>query len=140
MAIYYDALDFRRDNFEVLRRKEWRILGRAKAKKPIKFVRFCKPNCEAFQLDFDKRPICQYGCQDFVFERHIIDTNELMYNLLFAVNTIDLHEGISIWIGDKYLRSLLGDTKVDKMLQQYYELMSEPETDLSSVLEEENEN
>jgi hypothetical protein len=58
MAIYYDMLDFRRDNFEVIPRHEWRILGRGRAKKPIKFVRFCRPNCEYFRLDSDKKPIC----------------------------------------------------------------------------------
>jgi hypothetical protein len=137
MPLYIDGLDYQRDNFEVISQHEWRILGVAKAKKPIKFVRFCQPNCEAFQMDFDKQPICGYGCKEFVFDRHMIDANETIINLLFAVNTLDVHEGISIWIGEKYLKEKFGSHFVNKMLKQYNELMKTPEMEIQTNTEEE---
>jgi hypothetical protein len=136
MSIYYDGLEFMRDNFEIVPKKEWRILGVDQAKKPIRMPRLCRPNCEAFQVDFDKRPLCQYGCQEYVLERHIIDTNELVYTLLFAVNTLDVHEGFAWYVGDKYLRSFLGDDKVNRMLKDYNKLIETPETNLEDYLQE----
>jgi len=138
MAIYYDPIDFQRDNFEVIPRNEWRIMGIYQAKKPIKIPRWCRPNCEAFQMDFDKKPICQFGCKEYIFEQHIIDTDEKVYNLLFAVDTTDVHQGFATLIGEKYLRSFLGDKKVDRMLQDYNELMKPPETNLEDYIEEDD--
>ena len=137
MSLYYDALEFMRDNYQVVPKREWVILGVDQAKKPIKMPRLCRPNCEAFQMDFDKRPICQYGCQEYILDRHIIDTDELVYTLVFAVNTMDVHEGFAWYVGDKYLRSFLGDSTVDKMLKDYNELVKVPEANLEDFIEEE---
>ena len=139
MAIYYDNLDFRRDNFEVLPRHEWRIFGRAVARKPTKFFRFCQPNCESFQIDFDKKPLCMYGCTQFVFERHMIDVGEYLVNLLFAVNTLDQHEGISIWIGEDYLKKLIGDSLFNKMMLEYKELLETQTKSLDDYITEEDD-
>ena len=138
---YLDSLDFKFDHFTVIPKNEWRVLAVGKAKKPIDFTRFCRPNCEYFKKDLDGFPICIYGCQYYIFERHIINTGESIVNLLFAVNDKNPHEGISIWIGEKYLRLFLGDLEVNKMLKDYSELISNTEYDLSSTSEEEdNEN
>jgi hypothetical protein len=66
----------------------------------------------------------------------MVDVGEVMVNLLFAVNTLDKHEGIAIWIGEEYLQKNFGESFVNKMLKDYKNLMDAPEQDISRFTEE----
>jgi hypothetical protein len=127
MATFIDAFDIKLDNFIVLPRYEWRIMGMGKAKKPIRIIRFCKANCEFFKEDLDKYPLCYDPCKHWIFDEHIVGKGEAMINLLFAVNENDPHEGFSRYMGQKYLEAMLGDKHVKRMVGDYLELVKQPE-------------
>jgi hypothetical protein len=123
MAKFLDMFDLTTDNFMVMPRNEWRIVGMGKARKNIKVVRFCRDHCEFYKEDHDHYPLCFDDCKFWIIDKHIIMTGEPMVNLLFATNVNDVNEGFSMWIGENYLRKFIGDKHVDSMLEIYADLI-----------------
>lgn len=127
MSKFIDSLDFKPDNFSVAPRAQWSIIGLGIARKSKKLPRFCLPNCEFYRRDIDGGPLCYDECNKFVFDTHVVNRDDSIINLVFGTMADDPHTGVSWWVGEKYLRELLGDKKVDKMLKKFHSMVEPPD-------------
>ena len=123
MAKMIDSLDYRADNFEVAPQEDWRIMQVGIAKRPRKLPRFCRPACEYYMPDVDKGCKLVYECEYYIFDTHVVKDGDNVVTVLFGTSTIDPNEGVAWQVGEKYLREYLGNEEVDRMLQDFYELI-----------------
>lgn len=127
MAKIIDSLEYVPDSFDVAPKEEWSIMQINEAKVSKNLPRFCLPACEFYLADSDK--VCKrlYECDYYVFDAHVVEKGEKVYDVVFATKQNDPHCGLMWRVGDKYLRQLLGDARVEFLLQKYYNLVTPPE-------------
>ena len=141
MAKFVDGLEYKPDPFEVIPRSQWRVMGTGIAKKSKKLPRLCRPSCEFFKKDIDGGALCQHVCVYFIMDTHVVHRAERVLNILFGKRTDIKHLGVSWWVGERYFREFLGDSRVDKMIKQYMELRQPPEDGVViGQAEDKNEN
>lgn len=127
MSGMIDSLDYLADNVDLAPEKDWRIMRVTRAKVTKKLPRYCRPSCESYRKDSDKGCLVANECNSFVFDTHIVERGDKLVDVLFATNTLDPHEGFCWMVGEKYLKALLGNKKVKKLMKQYEEFTAESE-------------
>jgi hypothetical protein len=127
MSRMIDSLDFLSDNVDVAPVKDWRVMRVTTAKVNKTLPRYCKPSCDVFKKDSDGNCLFLNECSAYVFDTHNVERGEKLLDVLFATNTLDIHEGFCWMVSEKYLKTLLGNKKVKKLLKQYDEFVEESE-------------
>ena len=122
-----DSLDYMADTILVAPHYEWRIMEINVANVTKVVPRYCQPTCPDYKKDNDKMCRSIYECQSFVFDFHVVERGEKVFDVMFATSTEDPHMGIMWRVGEKYFREFIGDEQVDKMLADYNRLITPPE-------------
>jgi hypothetical protein len=126
MSRFVDSLDYRADNVIVAPFWEWKIV-QVNVSKVNKIVpRYCQPTCPDYRQDSDFRCKLEHECKSFVFDIHIVIPGERVFDVLFATNVQNPHEGFAWRVGEQYFREMLGNKKVDKMIDDYFVLIEPP--------------
>lgn len=127
MTKFIDSLDYQSDHYIPIPHHEWRIMGAAIALVSKDLPRLCLPNCPHFLKDTDGGPLCYDECEMWIIDRHHVEKGDIILDILFSVDENDPHGGFMWWVGANYLRSLLGDKTVDRMVQEFNDLEIKPE-------------
>ena len=108
MATLIDALDYKPDKFNVLKKEEWRIMSMGHSKRAGVQPRFCAPNCEHYISDKDAKCGRFYECEYFVFDMHKIEKGESLVQVMFATDIDDPETGLAWWVSEKQLVEVMG--------------------------------
>jgi hypothetical protein len=127
MARMIDSLDYLADNVDLAPVEDWRIMRVTIAKVNKRLPRYCKPNCDKYQKDSDKNCLLVHECNSYVFDTHLVERGDKLCDVLFATNTLDPHEGWCWMVSEHYLKTLLGNKKVKKMMKEYSQFVEESE-------------
>jgi len=123
-----DSVDYLAAKEIPIPRHEWkimRVVGVARKTKQV--PRLCMPACPSFKRDIDGGSLCSVACTDWILDTHRVERGEKVFELLYATDPDDPHHGFCWQVGENYLRSLLGDAKVERMLGWCNSLHSQPE-------------
>jgi hypothetical protein len=127
MSRFIDSLDYKADNVVVAPFWEWRIIQINVARVSKLVGRYCQPTCPEYRKDTDFRCQLANECKAFVFDQHVVRVGERVFDVLFATNSNDPHEGFAWRVGEDYFREMFGTKKVDKMIDDYFALIESPE-------------
>jgi hypothetical protein len=123
MSRFIDSLDYQADNVVVAPFWEWRIIQINISKVSKVVPRYCQPTCPDYRKDIDFKCKMANECDTFIFDQHIVIPGERVFDVLFATNAGDPHEGFAWRVGEDYFRGMFGNTKVDKMVDDYFALI-----------------
>jgi hypothetical protein len=141
MPSMIDSLDYKGDIVEVAPIKDWRIMRITISKVDKTVPRYCKPNCDAFKRDSDGNCLLVDECKSWIFETHKVERGDTLFDVLFATSSLDPHEGFCWMVSEKYLKSLLGDKPVKKLVKQFNKFVEESEEQgFTITLDEGDEN
>jgi hypothetical protein len=122
-----DSIDYMADAVQVAPRYEWRIMEINVAKVTKVVPRYCQPTCPDYKKDNDKMCRNIYECESWVFDFHVVEAGEKVFDVMFGTSNLDPHTGIMWRVGEKYLRENMGEKYVDKMVADYIKLITPPE-------------
>ena len=127
MGRFVDSLDYRADNVVLAPFWEWRIVQINVSKVNIVVPRYCQPTCPDYRQDVDFKCKMANECESFVFDQHIVIPGDRVFDVLFATNANNPHEGFAWRVGEAYFREMVGNERVDRMIDEYFDLIEPSE-------------
>jgi hypothetical protein len=122
MSRFVDSIDYQADNVVIAPYWEWRIMEINIARVTKVIPRYCQPTCPEYRKDIDFSCKVAHECTSFIFDQHLAKRNEKVFDVLFATNTNNPHEGLAWRVGEDYFRTMVGNKKVDRMIDDYLAL------------------
>jgi hypothetical protein len=127
---FVDSIDYMADTIEVAPDYEWRVMEINIARVSKIVPRYCQPTCPDYRKDHDQ--VCLKvdkdvdECTSFIFDMHKVERGEKVLDVMFGTSTLNPHQGYAWRVGESYLRYLLGDKRVDKMISDFIKLKTPP--------------